>query len=387
MWEDTMMKTWTLFLITLLAFAPAASGRDLPREQTVGDLEVVATFNGPTPTGVAVSHTGRVFLNFPRWGEPVDFTVAELVKGKVVAYPDAVFNRLSPEHPEQSLLSVQSVVIDPRDRLWILDTGAPSFGPVQPQAAKLVGVDLRTNQIFKTIFFPADVALKTTYLNDVRFDLTRGPEGMAFITDSSGGGPNAIIVVDLASGRSWRRLNDHPSTKADKTFVPIIEGEPVMIRIPGQAPKPWTSGADGIAISPDGKTLYYCPLVSRHLYSVSVDALADPSRSDAEVAATVKDLGDKGASDGLEADDQGRIYIGDYEHNAIRRRNLDGSTELLVVDPRVLWPDTLSLAANGYLYFTANQLTRGARFHFGKDLRQRPFVLFRVKTDGKPIMQ
>jgi sugar lactone lactonase YvrE len=210
---------------------------------------------------------------------------------------------------------------------------------------------------------------------------------MAFITDSSGGGPNAIIVVDLASGRSWRRLNDHPSTKADNTFVPIIEGEQVMIRIPGQAPKPWTSGADGIAISPDGKTLYYCPLVSRHLYSASVDALADPSRSDAEVAATVKDLGDKGASDGLEADDQGRVYIGDYEHHAIRRRNLDGSTELLVVDPRVLWPDTLSLAANGYLYFTANQLTRGARFHSGKDLRQRPFVLFRVKTDGKPIMQ
>jgi len=27
-------------------------------------------------------------------------------------------------------------------------------------------------------------------------------------------------------------------------------------------------------------------------------------------------------------------------------------------DPRVLWPDTMSLAMNGYLYFTANQLHR-----------------------------
>jgi hypothetical protein len=31
-----------------------------------------------------------------------------------------------------------------------------------------------------------------------------------------------------------------------------------------------------------------------------------------------------------------------------------------------------------YLYFTANQLERQAKFHDGKDLRQRPFVLFRA---------
>ena len=58
------------------------------------------------------------------------------------------------------------------------------------------------------------VALPTTYLNDVRFDLRRGEPGIAFITDSSNQGPNGIIVVDLASGQSWRRLHDHPSTKA-----------------------------------------------------------------------------------------------------------------------------------------------------------------------------
>ncbi len=29
-------------------------------------------------------------------------------------------------------------------------------------------------------------------------------------------------------------------------------------------------------------------------------------------------------------------------------------------DPRILWPDTLSLASNGYLSFTANQLDRHA---------------------------
>jgi len=56
-----------------------------------------------------------------------------------------------------------------------------------------------------------------------------------------------------------------------------------------------------------------------------------------------------------------------------------------VVDPRALWPDTLSLASDGYLYFTANQLERQARFNDGKDLRQKPYALFRVKTNGTRI--
>jgi hypothetical protein len=45
--------------------------------------------------------------------------------------------------------------------------------------------------------------------------------------------------------------------------------------------------------------------------------------------------------------------------------------ETLVHDPRVLWPDTLSLAADGHPYFTANQLHCRAQFHEGKDLRHR----------------
>ena len=56
--------------------------------------------------------------------------------------------------------------------------------------------------------------------------------------------------------------------------------------------------------------------------------------------------------------------------------------ETLVHDPRVLWPDTLSLAANGFLYFTVNQIERQASFHEGYELRKKPYALFRVKMDG-----
>ena len=97
-----------------LAAAPAEE-RKLPTADPVGRPEVVATFDGPMPTGVTVSHKGRVFVNFPRWGDKVDFTVAELKGGKATAYPDAAFNRLDRSRPASCLVSVQSVVIDPDD--------------------------------------------------------------------------------------------------------------------------------------------------------------------------------------------------------------------------------------------------------------------------------
>jgi sugar lactone lactonase YvrE len=377
-----------LFLILFPSLPAVCFGQELAKDHPIGQLEVVATFNDPMPTGVTVANNGRIFVNFPRWGDAVEYTVAEVKDGKTAPYPNAEINHFSDaDNQADKLISVQSVVVDPGgNRLWILDTGSIQFGPVKVGGPKLIAVDLNTNQVTRKIVFPPDVALPTTYLNDVRFALHQGAEGTAYITDSSITGANGIIVVDLASGKSWRRLNDHPSTKADPAFVPVVEGEILQLRLPGQPSARFAVGSDGIAISPDGKELYYCPLSSRHLYSVSVDALADRNNCDADVAATVKDLGEKGgAGDGLESDAQGRVYLSDYEHNAIHRRDLTNEIETLVHDPRVLWPDTLSLATDGYLYFTANQIERQGIFHNGADLRQKPYALFRVKVDGTRI--
>jgi sugar lactone lactonase YvrE len=349
-------------------------------------LEVVATFEGPMQTGVTVSRGGRIFVNYPKWGDPVPFTVVELKHGQAVAYPNEEINRPQKIHGERFLVSVQSVVVDPKDRLWILDTGSEKFGPVTAGGAKLVGVDLKTDQVFKTIIFPSDVALENSYLNDVRFDLTRGSDGFAFITDSSQKGQNGIIVVDLGSGKSWRRLNGHPSVLPEANFKPMVEGKELAVRMPGQPPEPLTLGSDGIAISADGKQLYYCPLASTHLYSVSTDTLVDQSKSEQDVAGTVRDLGDRGfASDGLETDSRNRVYLTDYVHAAVMLRNPDGRMETLVRDPRLIWPDTLSLGRDGYLYLSVNQLDRQDRFQEGKDLRQKPYVLFRMKVDSKPV--
>ena len=366
----------------------------LPSDEPLGVLELVAYFNGAMPTGVTVSHKGRIFVNFPRWGDEVSFTVAEVRDGKAIAYPDEAMNQTDPHDlaaDASALVSVQSVVVDPADRLWILDTGSPMFQPTKYGGPKLLCVDLKANQVIKKILFPQNVALPTTYLNDVRFDLQRGKEGIAYITDSAQNGPNGIIVVDLASGESWRRLNDHPSTKAEdlRTFLPIVEGRPFLVKQEedGSTKLAANMGSDGIAISATGEWLYYCPLASRRLYSVSTEALSNRSVDDQYVSRTVKDEGDKGgASDGLESDAEGRIYVTNYEHNSIMRRNPNGEWETTVHDPRLLWPDTLSLASDGYLYVTANQLHRQARFHNGSDMRKKPYTLFRIKVNAKPVL-
>jgi sugar lactone lactonase YvrE len=361
---------------------------EAPHDQTIGTLETVHTFDdGPMPTGVSVSAGGRVFVNFPQWGDDVSFTVAELRDGRAVAYPDQDYNTPSADDDAKAFVSVQSIVVDPADRLWVLDTGSPMFQPTKPGGPKLVCVDLATDAVVRTILFEPDVALPTTYLNDVRFDLRRGDGGTAYITDSSDQGPNGLIVVDLASGRSWRRLHEHPSTKAQRPpeLLPVVEGAVFMERPPNGPTKPVLMGADGIAIAADGSRIYYCPLASRRWYSVSAAALADRAVSDDDVAATVVDEGDKGGvSDGLETDDQGRLYLTNGEHNAILRRRPDGTFETVVHDPRLLWPDTMSVG-DGYVYVTANQLYRQAKYQSGEDRRRYPYSLFRVAIDAGPV--
>ncbi|MBX3262610.1 MAG: hypothetical protein KF782_23215 [Labilithrix sp.] len=342
--------------------------------------------DGPMPTGVAVSRNSRVLLSFPRLGDPVRTTLAELKDGHLVPFPSEELNLWPGGLPaDQAFVSVESVAMGPNNRLWVVDTGNPKLEGVIPGAAKLVAIDPIDGSVLERISLPPSVALPSSYLSDVRIDLRRGKSGVAFVTDASMKGPNAIIVVDLATRKSWRRLHDHPSTRAEPSFVPFVEARELAVRRPGKPRERFSVGVDGIALSPDGKRLYYCPLASRRLYSVSIDALVNEALPDSAVAETVEDLGEKSAASSLESDEQDRVYVASYEQNAILRRDAGGAVETLVHDPRVVWPDTIHLTQDGWLYFTVNQRNRQPRYHDGHDERVRPYALMRVKTDGRPV--
>lgn len=364
---------------------PAVRGGPAAGKQTPA-LQPVAVFDGPAqPVGIAVSKQGRLFVSFPRWTDPVKDTVVELVDGKTVPFPDAATNafdatNLKEYNPAQHFISAQAIVFDDQDRLWVLDPGSFNFAPSLDGGPKLWAYDITTRQRVKAVTFPHDVAMKMTALNDVRFDLKRGPEGTAYITDSGVGG---IIIVDLASGASWRHLDGHPSVLPAVGLKATTEGSPFLMRKASKEVDAPDFRSDGIALSPDGKTLYYMSVMSHNVYGVPTDLLADRTADEQKIAAAVRVVATKpSGNDGIICDAQGRIYTTEFEDNSIRRVDpANGSVEVLTQDERLIWPDTLALHGDD-LYITVNQLARQPQYHFGKDERQPPYTLFRMKING-----
>ncbi|KAL1943936.1 hypothetical protein VTO73DRAFT_3754 [Trametes versicolor] len=373
-------------------------------------IELVHAYFDYWPTGVGVSSDGRIFTCFPRGNET--FTLGEINSSTTEApFPNQDVNTppmfLNASNPGFSvatdkLLFVQSVVVDGKDRVWALDTGRPRINGTMLNAAtpggpKLVGFDLNGTKV-AAITFPATVVAMDSSLNDVRFDLRGG--GFAYITDSSPQRPG-IVVVNLASGQSWRHLDNHPSVSAESGFISFHNGVPTYLHPPID-PNAITFfnrfAVDGIALSEDGEFLYYTPLAGRRLFRVPTSFLkVQPSSTNPSAIVlanqAVQDLGETGShADGLETDDRGFIYLGAPEHNAINRFNpKTGLIEPFIRDPAIQWPDTLavaSLRAGGhFLYFTANQLWLSPDYQSGTDLRTKPYALFRVPIEGGKATQ
>ena len=221
-------------------------------------------------------------------------------------------------------------------------------------------------------------------LNDAVFDLrpelTSSAQGVAYITDSSPEGYSGILTVDLGTGEAWRHVIGSSSVHAEDNFVLTVWGEMVYVNPgKGRSIHSFTTSSDGIAISPDGETLYYSVFPGRHLYSIPTERLRDRSPTSEILAiASVRQLTQKGPSDGFASDSNGNVYFGSFETNSIGVYFPgNGTAGTLVRDPRIGWTDTLWVAGN-YLYFTENQNFRSPSQQGGVDRRVKPFVAYRV---------
>ena len=317
---------------------------------TSPDLKQVASFSHQV-TGISISPTGRIFVNFPRWTDDAPVSVAEVMPGgKLKPYPDEGWNswrnaRANEMTVGDHFVCVQSVVADQHGALWVLDPGAPGNEKILPGAPKLVRIDLATNAVTKVIKFAEDVALQGTYLNDIRFS----PDGKTgYITDS--GTRGAIIVVDLETGSAFRALDGNASTQMEKDVTVKVDGKP-LVRPDGRQP---AFAADGIALSTDGQTLYWQALTGRTLYSIPTAKLvAGTSKQDIEAA--VQKVGTTNVADGLWMSKAGQLYITSPSTNSVNRFH-DGTSEPVVTDKRLRWPDTMSEGPDGTLYVTASHI-------------------------------
>jgi sugar lactone lactonase YvrE len=332
-------------------------------------IELVHLYYDEFPTGIAVSSTGRLFSNYPGGLDANDtnngsngilltqlplplslrmttnspfsqgkYTIAELVTNTTESpFPSAEINNPPggainyTTYPPTGagyaayFIGSQSIVVDPAERAWVLDTGrvlTPNGTWVDSTygGPKLVGIDLTNNTVFQTILFPPTVAYGDSYLNDVRFDLrpniTASGKGVAYITDSSSEGRNGLIIADLGTGESWRHLDGNPQVRPIQQFLTYLWGVPIYGTNPGKPFGYLTFGADGIAISADGENLYWKSVSTRYLYSIPTARLRDNSPlSEFLAQQSVVNHGETGVTDGMETDTNGFIYHGNMEQS------------------------------------------------------------------------
>jgi len=82
------------------------------------------------------------------------------------------------------------------------------------------------------------------------------------------------------------------------------------------------------------------------------------------------------APDGMEFDQNGNLYMGDLERNAIAYRRPDGQMQILIQDERIQWPDSLAIDPQNRLLFTDSRLQRALP---GENVDGMTFSIYRVQ--------
>ncbi|KFC19223.1 L-dopachrome tautomerase-related protein [Chryseobacterium sp. FH1] len=323
--------------------------------------------------GVTTSSDGRVFVNFPRIEGDNGMRIGEVLKnGKVIPYPDEKWNdwKVGVDVNEK-FVRTNSLRIGPDGLLWIVDTGTPEMGqnPLAGNASKLVSINLKTNKIVQII--PLDKVSKTsTFIDDLRIS-----GNTIYLTDA---GEPALIVLDKATGKARRVLENHSSTTDN---VPIKAEGQVMKNIKGKEVR---IHADQLEISPDGKWLYFQP-ASGPLWKVETQYLNNPNISETELESKVSLFYNTPSTGGTAIDADGNIYVSDVNLKQIIKITPDGKESLIIKDDKLLWADALWIDDDGYLWIPTGQLNRLPAFQNGVNKVQFPVTVYKLKIGAKPI--
>ena len=366
-------------LASTAAFAasPSAEAPMAGKAAASAKLEKVMSFDHQV-TGVAVSEDGRIFVSFPRWFEDVPVSLAEITKdGKLRPYPDAEWNSFrnaDPKAPGERFVCVQAETADGKGHLWVIDPAAPATGFIVPGGPKLVEIDLKTDKVVRTFKFGGDVAPQGSYLNDVRLS----PDGhYAYMTDS--GAQGALVVLDVTTGQARRLLDGAMPTQVDKSVKVVIGGKEIHTA-DGRGVQ---FAADSISLDPKGEFLIFQPLTGKTLYRIATSALQDASLTPDQLSAKVETVSDSEPNDGLWQDKTGKLYFTAVQEDAIETQAPGAKArQLLVKDPRLVWPDTFAEGPDATLYVTNSAIQNSPRYN-PHGWTERTFNLWKIVPKEK----
>ncbi|MDD4872061.1 MAG: L-dopachrome tautomerase-related protein [Kiritimatiellae bacterium] len=317
------------------------------------DFDKNEYWKGALPAGAKVDANGNYYLSVPRWspGIPATLNKIVMVHGKPLleAFPSWEMNKVG--NPE-ALQSVLGYEIDEKGLMWILDQGHVTNAPSIDDSQKIVVWDLKNNKLVHSIKVPTDIAPYTaSFLNDLVVD---NANGFVYMTDSginSDPLQGGLIVYNMKTREMRRVLNQDESVQDVPGFWFKIAGKRIW------KDKPMRTGADGIALSADRKTLYWCPLTGRNLYAIQTSYLKDFKTPMSLIKGAVKNLGSKGTNtDGMAADNKGNVYYSMLEGQGVGIYTPDAGFKTFLTDPRMVWVDGVNFDNKGYILFNNNRL-------------------------------
>lgn len=210
--NETVFRITGLLLLSLLVglglllrvrYGGSQPYPDLAQQPPLVPADSVEAFFGfPQPVGnvaatPAPARRPRVFFTVHPESRPEGGKLLEInANGQAAAYPDAA--------SQAHLLTPLGVYCDQQQRLWVIDHGNHGF-----DGARLLAFDLATNRLVEHYIFPAEVAPKGSFLND----LCVSPDGRyVFVADVSFFGKAPSLVVYDVAHRSARALLHGDST-------------------------------------------------------------------------------------------------------------------------------------------------------------------------------
>lgn len=363
----------TLIVFSLLILASAITVyfiygggeeyNDISTDPIYNSSQLEEVFASPWPLGnVAVTKdsTHRLFFTVHPESRPDTFKLMEVIDGNARPFPSEI--------DQSKFTTPLGLFTDNFNRLWIIDHG--NHGA---DGARLLAIDLSTNQFILNHTFPSDVAKTLSFFND----LSVPPDGryVAIANASFFGKKPSLVIYQTETGESKNLLEGHESMR-DEGYVPVTPIKKMSF-FGGLADL--LTGIDGIDFTRDGKHIYWAPMGSSGLYRIPTEIAVDFSKTEEELVSAVERVTDKPLSDGIRTDANGNVYITDIENQGIYVVNPQGEGQTLIKDGRIQWADGLSLGGDGYLYLTdseiPNQIIRSQK-HIQKSA---PYYIFRFR--------